>query len=366
MSIFGFLGSINLLINAGDGYLQFSEDVSNLGVLSLFSVDNACLWPFSLLMIMPILGSQVLSLALQSSVSLEPQLFSFLWVTVMSCCLMLTDDTIVHSLSVYLLIMPVLNSSRVNFLLIISILGSSVFCCIQVQSTCQFQPSSLRRLEILRIHSIARIFTTPPRGEVWQSLCRHQHMNPSHNRYSTLATQVESIRPVERNTCFFGKWLLSVSSLHFKAANDINPQPSVATTALQFLHPYLALQESDEFLMISVYSSPLPSNAKLFRIILAPLVLAIIISFLSLLNLLEALILIFKHATFLRLSNLSPEIALSQADLEYQKANIDLVIQELLESSQEYAVEQFASFIMATDIRLFILASIETVTYLAL
>jgi hypothetical protein len=70
---------------------------------------------------------------------------------------------------------------------------------------------------------------------------------------------------------------------------------------------------------------------------------------------LVALILIFKHATFLRLSDSTPESALTHVELAYQKANIDWKIQQFL-SSQELSVKKLAAFIMATDIGEFILA----------
>ncbi len=72
----------------------------------------------------------------------------------------------------------------------------------------------------------------------------------------------------------------------------------------------------------------------------------------------EAVILILKHATLLRPSNLLPESTLTQAELDYREANIDLKIQQhLTASSQEHTVELFAGFVMATDIGSFILAS---------
>jgi len=80
----------------------------------------------------------------------------------------------------------------------------------------------------------------------------------------------------------------------------------------------------------------------------------------------EAVILILKHATFLRLSNLLPESALTHAELDYRKANIDLKVQQHLKaSSQEHSVELFAGFIMATDIGSFILASVKTISHRA-
>jgi len=70
----------------------------------------------------------------------------------------------------------------------------------------------------------------------------------------------------------------------------------------------------------------------------------------------EAVIIILKHATFLRLSNLSPESALTHAELGYREANIDSKIQQYLTPpSQEHSLELFAHFIMATDFGSFIL-----------
>ena len=77
------------------------------------------------------------------------------------------------------------------------------------------------------------------------------------------------------------------------------------------------------------------------------------------LTFLEAVILILKYATFLRLSNLTSKLALAHADLHYQQANIDLKIQEYLMTCQEQSAELFVGFIMATDIGLFILTSVN-------
>jgi len=67
-------------------------------------------------------------------------------------------------------------------------------------------------------------------------------------------------------------------------------------------------------------------------------------------HLILAVILILKHATFLWLSN-KPESALTLVELDYQKANIDLKVQEYLKaSSPEHIVEEFTHFIMATEI----------------
>ncbi|KAH8997974.1 hypothetical protein EDB92DRAFT_2101189 [Lactarius akahatsu] len=68
-------------------------------------------------------------------------------------------------------------------------------------------------------------------------------------------------------------------------------------------------------------------------------------------HLILAVILIFKHATFLRVANIASISALTRAELDYRDANIDSSIQKYLTaSSQEHSVELFASFIMATDI----------------
>ena len=71
----------------------------------------------------------------------------------------------------------------------------------------------------------------------------------------------------------------------------------------------------------------------------------------------KAVILILKHATFLRLSNLSAKSALTLAELDYQEANVDLTVQQhLAVPSQEHSVDIFVAFIMATDIGLSILS----------
>lgn len=85
------------------------------------------------------------------------------------------------------------------------------------------------------------------------------------------------------------------------------------------------------------------------------------------LTFIEAVILILKHATFIRLSNLSvsPKVALPLAELDYQRANVDLTVQQHLMASQEHSVEIFAAFIMATDIGLSILSSIHIISHQA-
>jgi hypothetical protein len=78
----------------------------------------------------------------------------------------------------------------------------------------------------------------------------------------------------------------------------------------------------------------------------------------------EAVILILKHATFLRLSNLSSaKSALTLAELDYQEANVDSTIQNFMASSHEHSVEQFTAFIMATDIGSFILSSVHILSH---
>ena len=74
----------------------------------------------------------------------------------------------------------------------------------------------------------------------------------------------------------------------------------------------------------------------------------------------KAVTLILKHATLLRTSNPSKG-ALANADLNYQKANIDESIKKyLIACASELSVEQFVSFIMGTDIGMFFLLSFVT------
>ena len=69
----------------------------------------------------------------------------------------------------------------------------------------------------------------------------------------------------------------------------------------------------------------------------------------------KAVTLVLKHATLLRISNL-PEAALTKVDLDYQTANMDGFIQQYLTAcASDVSDEQFASFIMGTEIGLFIL-----------
>ena len=72
------------------------------------------------------------------------------------------------------------------------------------------------------------------------------------------------------------------------------------------------------------------------------------------LTLVKAVTLILKHATFLRAS-LPEKSALTTAELNYRKANIDATIQKHLEAcASEQSVEQFVGFIMNTDMGLFL------------
>ena len=82
------------------------------------------------------------------------------------------------------------------------------------------------------------------------------------------------------------------------------------------------------------------------------------------LTFLEAVLLILKHASFLCLSSHLDKPALTQAELDYQKADIDLKIQQYLRaSSSEHSVEESAHFIMATDIGLFILIFFKIISH---
>ncbi|KAH9025908.1 hypothetical protein EDB84DRAFT_1579919 [Lactarius hengduanensis] len=77
---------------------------------------------------------------------------------------------------------------------------------------------------------------------------------------------------------------------------------------------------------------------------------------------LKAVILIFKRATFLRLEGLSPEPALTQAELDYRQANIDFNIRQHLTGSSQDPVELSASFLMTIDIGSFTLASVNLIS----
>ena len=90
------------------------------------------------------------------------------------------------------------------------------------------------------------------------------------------------------------------------------------------------------------------------------------ISFQSVFNNDEVVILILKHATILRLSK-SPEDALTLAEQDYKEAKIDSKIQEHVKAfTLEDSIEQFADFIMATNIGLFMHSFITTISHLSL
>ena len=78
----------------------------------------------------------------------------------------------------------------------------------------------------------------------------------------------------------------------------------------------------------------------------------------------KAATLILKHATLLRILNL-PEAALTYVDLDYQRANIDGSLDKSIQHcltacASDISVEQFAGFIMGTEIGLFILLPFVT------
>ncbi|KAH9054697.1 hypothetical protein EDB87DRAFT_1688996 [Lactarius vividus] len=77
-------------------------------------------------------------------------------------------------------------------------------------------------------------------------------------------------------------------------------------------------------------------------------------------------ILIFKHATLLRLElgleGLFSASAITQAELDYRQANIDLKIREHLTGSSQDSDKLSASFLMATDIGSFTLASVKLIS----
>ena len=76
----------------------------------------------------------------------------------------------------------------------------------------------------------------------------------------------------------------------------------------------------------------------------------------------KAVILILKHATFLQVST-PLESTLTQAELNYQRANIDFQIQQYLKAtSTEHTIKEYVTFIMGTDIGLIILESVPIVS----
>ena len=89
-------------------------------------------------------------------------------------------------------------------------------------------------------------------------------------------------------------------------------------------------------------------------------------SFLSVFNSVKAVIIIAKHAIFLHLSMASVKSALTHAAMDFEASKINSQIQEhFVASSHKYSVEQFAHFIMTTDIGLFILTSVKIISHQA-
>ena len=85
--------------------------------------------------------------------------------------------------------------------------------------------------------------------------------------------------------------------------------------------------------------------------------------FIFYLTFLQVVLVIFKHAMFLRHSN-TGESALDLAVSAYQQADIDLKIQGFLNAySPEHSVEEVASFIMTTEIGMFIVAFIILISH---
>jgi hypothetical protein len=79
----------------------------------------------------------------------------------------------------------------------------------------------------------------------------------------------------------------------------------------------------------------------------------------------EAVILILKHTTSLWISNEELKSTLTLAEVDYQKANINLKIQEYLQASPEHSVEESAHFIMATDIGMLAITFVVTISHQA-
>jgi len=65
------------------------------------------------------------------------------------------------------------------------------------------------------------------------------------------------------------------------------------------------------------------------------------------------IITIFKHATALCASGYSSKAALTQAELDYQKSNVDSIVASYFPaSSQEYSAQEFVDFIMNIHVSL--------------
>ena len=111
-----------------------------------------------------------------------------------------------------------------------------------------------------------------------------------------------------------------------------------------FVHGLWCISSSSSILVLAILIWSLVVQFIMFRVVY--------------LTIFKAVIIILKHATLLCLSNLSPELALTQAEQEYQQANIDLKIHEhLMVSSQVQSIESSAGFVMDI-IGWFILASL--------
>jgi len=80
----------------------------------------------------------------------------------------------------------------------------------------------------------------------------------------------------------------------------------------------------------------------------------IFIHFITHLTCLLALILLCKHAASLGLSGLSPKLALTQADSDFQQGNVISTIKQSFPASyEEYTQEQFITFLKDVNIGLF-------------
>ena len=80
-----------------------------------------------------------------------------------------------------------------------------------------------------------------------------------------------------------------------------------------------------------------------------------------------AIILILKHAASLSLSGTSPRIAITQAESDFQNANVASKIEEHFTGSyEEYTVEHFVQFIVDTNLGLSCFTSTQTMAYSSL
>ena len=117
--------------------------------------------------------------------------------------------------------------------------------------------------------------------------------------------------------------------------------------------------------VLFLYYSCLPALLMVFLSSVLPLALVVIIWYLVLpfifvrtyLTFLTAVVLILKHATSLRFSML-PEPALIQADMDYQKADVNQKVQQYIAASQDYSAKLDTAFIMAVEIGSSILVSV--------